>query len=71
MPLACFQIQHSMTNPQIFMPDHPTVPALAAQLAPATVRTRYRPPIVGRYPQLSFDPSNPGNLLAGQTYQNL
>ena len=71
MPLACLQLQHGMTNPEVFMPDHPTVPALAAQLAPAAVRTRYRPTIAGRYPQLSFYPSHPGNLVAGQTYQNL
>ena len=65
------QAQHALPEAPIIVPDRPPTPALVSQTRTIAVGTRYRPGMPGRYRNRAAGSFYRGNLVLGQTQEDL
>jgi hypothetical protein len=70
-PLPSFQLQHCVTQPDVFMPHPAKVLALASHMPAAAMHAGDRPFPARSNPDLPTYSLNPGNLVSGQSQQYL
>jgi hypothetical protein len=68
---AKFQPQQTMPETPVIMPDGPPTPALVSQARTLAVGARYRPAMAGRYRNRASIALYRGNLVLGQTQDDL
>ena len=69
--LAHLQAQHALAETPIIMPDQPPAPALVSQARTLAMGARYRPGMPGRYRNRAAGSFYRGNLVLGQTQDDL
>jgi hypothetical protein len=70
-PLLQLQTQYAATETPIVMPDVLPAPTFVSQMGTAALRARYRPPMPGRYRNRATSSFYRGNLVLGQTQDDL